>query len=98
MAHKWRSCDEIWNSILLTQEQKTAAEFDRREYAKQHGAANETTADSQRYVHPSQKNLDVSVQRLEALAEKARTAIREEAKNRALLSVSTEKAAHAAGN
>jgi integrase len=32
---------------------------------------------SQRYVHPSQKNLDVSVQRMEALAEKARTAIRE---------------------
>jgi len=47
MAHEWRSRDEIWGSIVLTQEQKTqaTAEFDRREYAKQHGAANETTAD-----------------------------------------------------
>ena len=31
---------------------------------------------SQRYVHPSQKKLEVSVQRMEALAEKARAAIR----------------------
>jgi integrase len=34
---------------------------------------------SQRYVHPSQKNLDSTVQRMEAMGEKARTELKEKA-------------------
>jgi len=36
-------------------------------------------------VHPLQKNIDVSVQRMEALAKKDRAAIREKARNRPAL-------------
>ena len=41
LARQWRSREEIWGCILLTQEQKVqvSAEFDRREYARQHGLA-----------------------------------------------------------
>ena len=36
LVHDWRSRDEIWGHILLTQEQKVqaAAEFDRREWQR----------------------------------------------------------------
>lgn len=42
---QWVSRDEIWGCILLTQEQKVqaSAEFDRREYAKQHNPQSPTS-------------------------------------------------------
>jgi hypothetical protein len=38
LAREWRSRDEIWGCILLTQEQKkqASAEFERRDYARLH--------------------------------------------------------------